>query len=171
MTGNAFICLIPNTGLNSTKRHRHHTNHTQYHSPLTLHRETAEEDLLGKRELCWGYTKWKNTGQRDLTASAINLIQSNPIHLIKPISASVNGLEVDLGIAQSLEPNRLSVKTDINLRASEACQEASIFQRFWGQPRSPSTRHFSKLYSLLLTSQNSIFSYTNENRRGDDSVF
>lgn len=77
--------------------------------------------------MLWVIQNEKNTGQRDMTASAINLIQSNPIHLIEPISASVNGLEVDLGIAQSLGPNRLSVKTDSNLRASEACQEGFIF--------------------------------------------
>ena len=40
----------------------------------------------------------KDTGQKDPTTTAINLIQSNPISPIGPIAASVNGLEFDVKI-------------------------------------------------------------------------
>ena len=44
----------------------------------------------------------KDAGQKDPTTTVINLIQSNPINLIGPISASVNGLEFDVKIGRYL---------------------------------------------------------------------
>ncbi|CAB1458619.1 unnamed protein product [Pleuronectes platessa] len=39
----------------------------------------------------------EDTGQRDPTMTVINLIQSNPIRLMGPISGSANGLGFDVG--------------------------------------------------------------------------
>lgn len=68
----------------------------------------------------------KDTGQKDLTMAMINLIQSNPICLMGPISASVNGLEFDVEIGRYLGPDDRWQTADSILRASEACQEACL---------------------------------------------
>lgn len=68
----------------------------------------------------------KDTGQRDLTKTMINLIQSNPIWLMGPILASVNGLELDVEIGLYLGPDDRRQTADSILRASEACQEARV---------------------------------------------
>lgn len=68
----------------------------------------------------------KDTGQRDLTMTMINLIQSNPICLMGTILASVNGLEFDVEIGRYLRPDDRRQTADSIIRATGACQEASM---------------------------------------------
>lgn len=138
MTTTAFVCLIPHTGLNSAKVHHHYTlpRSVSKHWPLT---EAPQTGLcLEKGELCQvgsNQLKTKSTGQTDLTKATVNLIQSNPIHLMEPILASGKWLEFDAEIVLWLGPNGLSVRLTGFWDQVKLVRSRPWFQRLLWQDR------------------------------------